>query len=140
LWHSRAAPAKQQLCLKRIIVASHYHISSHQQPAARAPRSPQDETRSLANCRKEISMSDIRPVIAGPTLDGYYQQLINQIHILRLAINPNATGQGGDLAENTQTLVHELVDELDELQRLAVPFMIALRQSLPSAAAIRAGQ
>ena len=44
-------------------------------------------------------MSDIRPVTEGPTLDGYYQQLINQIHILRLAINPNATGQGGDLAE-----------------------------------------
>ncbi len=85
-------------------------------------------------------MSDIRPVTAGPTLDGYYQQLINQIHILRLAINPNATGQGGDLAEKTQMLVHELVDELDELQRVAVPFMIALRQSLPSAAAIRAGQ
>jgi hypothetical protein len=85
-------------------------------------------------------MSDIRPVTLGPSLDGYYQQLINHIHILRLAINPNATGQGGDLAEKTQNLVHELVDELDELQRVAVPFMIALRQSLPSAAAIRAGQ
>jgi hypothetical protein len=76
----------------------------------------------------------------GPTLDGYYQQLINHIHILRLAINANATGQGGDLTEKTQMLVHELVDELDELQRVAVPFMIALRQSLPSATGIRAGR
>jgi hypothetical protein len=85
-------------------------------------------------------MSDIRPVTLGPSLDGYYQQLINHIHILRLAINANATGQGGDLQEKTQNLVHELVDELDELQRVAVPLMIALRQSLPSATAIRAGQ
>ncbi|MFZ3329954.1 MAG: hypothetical protein WA197_04945 [Candidatus Acidiferrales bacterium] len=84
-------------------------------------------------------MSDIRPVPMGPTLDGYYQQLINHIHILRLAINANATGQGGDLAEKTQMLVHELVDELDELQRVAVPFMIALRQSLPSTASMRTG-
>jgi hypothetical protein len=85
-------------------------------------------------------MSDIRPVSSGPSLDGYYQQLINHIHILRLAINANATGQGGDLAEKTQMLVHELVDELDELQRVAVPFMLALRQSLPSAAGMRTGQ
>lgn len=85
-------------------------------------------------------MSDIRPVSQGPTLDGYYQQLINQIHILRLALNANATGQGGDLAEKTQMLVHELVDELDELQRVAAPFMTALRQSLPSAAGVRTGR
>lgn len=85
-------------------------------------------------------MSDIRPVQMGPTLDGYYQQLINHIHILRLAINSNATAQGGDLAEKTQLLVHELVDELDELQRVAVPFMLALRQSLPTANGMRTGR
>jgi hypothetical protein len=66
-------------------------------------------------------------------------RLINHIHILRLAINANATGQSGDLAEKTQMLVHELVDELDELQRVAVPFMIALRQSLPSVVGKPAG-
>jgi hypothetical protein len=32
-----------------------------------------------------------------------------------------------------------LVDELDELQRLTAPFIIALRHSLPSAAGKRAG-
>lgn len=85
-------------------------------------------------------MSDIRPVSSGPTLDGYYQQLINHIHILRLAINANATAPDGDLAEKTQALVHELVDELDELQRLTTPFMIALRQSLPSAVGVRVGR
>ena len=84
-------------------------------------------------------MSDIRPVSRGASLDGYYQQLINHIHILRLAINANATEQGGDLEDKTQLLVHELVDELDELQRLTAPFIIALRQSLPSAAGKRAG-
>ena len=84
-------------------------------------------------------MSDIRPVSRGPSLDGYYQQLINHIHILRLSINASATEQGGNLDEKTQLLVHELVDELDELQRLTSPFIIALRQSLPSAAGKRAG-
>jgi hypothetical protein len=84
-------------------------------------------------------MSDIRPVAVGPSVDGYYQQLINLIHILRLSINANATGQGGDLQEKTQLLVHDLVDELDELQRLTVPFITALRQSLPSAAGKQVG-
>jgi hypothetical protein len=56
-----------------------------------------------------------------------------------LAINANATEQGGDLEDTTQLLVHELVDELDELQRLTAPFIIALRHSLPSAAGKRAG-
>ena len=84
-------------------------------------------------------MSDIRPVSHGPTLDGYYQQLINHIHILRLAIDANATVQGGDLEQKTERLVHELVDELDELQRLTAPFIIALRQSLPSAVGKQVG-
>jgi hypothetical protein len=84
-------------------------------------------------------MSHIRPVSVGPTLDGYYQQLINHIHILRLAMNANASGQGGDLEEKTQLLVRDLVDELDELQLLAVPFVAALRQSLPSAAGMAGG-
>lgn len=85
-------------------------------------------------------MSDIRPVSRGPSLDGYYQQLINHIHILRLAINADATEKGGDLDEKTQLLVHELMDELDELQRLTAPFIIALRQSLPGAVGKRAGR
>jgi hypothetical protein len=93
----------------------------------------------VSQTMEEICMSDIRPVSHGPSLDGYYQQLINHIHILRLAINANATGQGGDLEEKTQNLVHELVDELDELQRLTAPFIIALRQSLPSAVGKQAG-
>jgi hypothetical protein len=98
-----------------------------------------DENPGFSNCRKEICMSDIRPVSHGPSLDGYYQQLINHIHILRLAINANAAGQGSELEEKTQLLVHELVDELDELQRLTAPFIIALRQSLPSAVGKQAG-
>jgi hypothetical protein len=125
--------------MKRIVVVRHYHSGGYSQSVVRAPRSPQNLTRNLSSCPKEISMSDIRPVAIGPSLDGYYQQLINHIHILRLAINPNATGQGGDLAERTQILVHELVDELDELQRVAVPFMIALRQTLPTASGMRVG-